>query len=309
MKLPKTCTNRSDFTSNKNPVSYSAHLNHRIQRCHRCLKGTHIIPLAIFKRGQDDFESPRSSSITDRPSPEDVAQAINLIRQQQQEHSSTSSSTNTPSTNFKLTQTSQIVETAMLAAVSGLVYTLSTLLRVEGYVSYLLPLPVIIAALRRPTGGPIPAAKTTIVAFILLFILMGPVRAVSYVLLYGMLAFVLGTCWSLRLPWAVSIPAGAAARIAGYFAYIALSSWVTNENLLALMMSNVHALLDQMSALIGTSGAPSPMTVAITIGSLLFVNSLFYVAMTHVLYSIVLKGLGYELRVPNFMKKMIPSTV
>jgi len=308
MKLPKSCTNRSEFSSNKIHALYSAHLNHRIQISHRYYKDTHIIPLVIPRSGKDDFESPKSSSITDRPSPDDIAQAIDLIRQQQQQQPSTSSST-TPSTRFNLTQTYQIVETAMLAAVSGLAYTVSTLLRVEGYVSYLLPLPVIIAALRKPTGGPIPAAKTTIVAFILLFILMGPVRAVSYVLLYGMLAFVLGTCWSLRLPWAVSIPAGAAARIAGYFAYIALSSWVTNENLLALMMSNVHALLDQMSALIGTSGAPSPLTVAITIGSLLFVNSLFYVAMTHVLYSIVLKGLGYELRVPNFMKKLIPSTL
>ena len=60
---------------------------------------------------------------------------------------------------------------------------------------------------------------------------MGPVRAATYLLVYGVLSLALGLCWAWRLPWAVSVPLGALARIAGYLAYIALSSWVTNENL------------------------------------------------------------------------------
>ena len=62
-------------------------------------------------------------------------------------------------------------------------------------------------------------------------VLMGPVRAATYLLVYGVLSLALGLCWAWRLPWAVSVPLGALARIAGYLAYIALSSWVTNENL------------------------------------------------------------------------------
>jgi hypothetical protein len=54
----------------------------------------------------------------------------------------------------------------MLAAVAGLSYTLATLLKLEGYLSYVLPLPVVLAALR---GGPVAAAKALAVAFILLF--------------------------------------------------------------------------------------------------------------------------------------------
>ena len=53
----------------------------------------------------------------------------------------------------------------MLAAVTGLAYTAGSLLRVESYMAYLLPLPVILSALR---SGPLPALKTLTTACLLL---------------------------------------------------------------------------------------------------------------------------------------------
>ena len=53
----------------------------------------------------------------------------------------------------------------MLAAVTGLAYTLATLLKLEGYLAYHVPLPVVLSALR---GGARAAAKTTATAFLLL---------------------------------------------------------------------------------------------------------------------------------------------
>ena len=54
----------------------------------------------------------------------------------------------------------------MLAAVSGLAYTLATLLKLESYLGYFLPLPVVIAAMR---SGPAAARKTmTTTCFLLL---------------------------------------------------------------------------------------------------------------------------------------------
>ena len=72
---------------------------------------------------------------------------------------------------------------------------------------------------------------------------MGPVRAVTYLLIYGLLSLALGCGWAWRLPWGATVPLAAAVRIGGYMLYIQLSSWVTNENLLALMITNVHSLL------------------------------------------------------------------
>lgn len=59
-----------------------------------------------------------------------------------------------------------LAETAMLAAVSGLGYTLATLLKLDSYLGYFLPLPVIIAAMR---SGPAAARKTvTATCFLLI---------------------------------------------------------------------------------------------------------------------------------------------
>jgi len=59
----------------------------------------------------------------------------------------------------------QLVETAMLAAVTALAYTVGILLRVEAYLAYILPLPVVLAALR---SGPVPAVKTLTTTVLLL---------------------------------------------------------------------------------------------------------------------------------------------
>jgi hypothetical protein len=54
----------------------------------------------------------------------------------------------------------------MLAAVGGLVYTLSTLLKLQAYFGYLLPLPVVVAAMR---NGPAAGRRTmSATAFLLL---------------------------------------------------------------------------------------------------------------------------------------------
>ncbi|KAL4445767.1 hypothetical protein ABPG77_008966 [Micractinium sp. CCAP 211/92] len=191
----------------------------------------------------------------------------------------------------------------MLAAVSALAYTVGNLLRVEAYLAYVLPLPIVLAALR---SGPLAAFKTLTVAVLLLLILMGPVRAVTYLLVYGVLSLALGIAWAWRLPWAVSVPLGALARIGGYMAYIMLSSWVTNENLLMLMVTNVYSLLDQLSVVLGTTGSPPLLAVLVVLCSLLFVNGLMYVMLMHILYAIMLKGMGLKLhRLPRFAERLV----
>ena len=168
------------------------------------------------------------------------------------------------------------MDTAMLAAVSGLSYTLSTLLKLEGYLSYVLPLPIVLSALRSGTKNSI---KCLFVAFLLLFgtfylligvlsswrvlymernlkgighslslcssaaVLMGPVRATTYVLVYGLLSVALGISFRLQLPWLFGIPLCSIARLSGQGLYILLSSWITSENLLYLLISNAQTLL------------------------------------------------------------------
>lgn len=58
----------------------------------------------------------------------------------------------------------RLVETAMLAAVSGLAYALASTMHLEGYLGYFLPLPVILSALR---SGPGAGRKTMTATFFL----------------------------------------------------------------------------------------------------------------------------------------------
>lgn len=58
----------------------------------------------------------------------------------------------------------RLVETAMLAAVSGLAYALASTMHLEGYLGYFLPLPVILSALR---SGPAAGRKTVTATFFL----------------------------------------------------------------------------------------------------------------------------------------------
>ena len=64
---------------------------------------------------------------------------------------------------------------------------------------------------------------------------------------------------------------------------------------------------DQASAFLGTSGAPPPVAVAATIASLLLVNSLFYVFLMHLLYALLLRGMGYATGpLPRFAERLVP---
>lgn len=74
-------------------------------------------------------------------------------------------------------------------------------------------------------------------------VLLGPLRAVSYVLIHGLLAATLASLWRLKANFWLGIVVGAVVRMAGQMAYLVLSSVTMNENLFAIMLSNVYSLL------------------------------------------------------------------
>jgi len=196
-----------------------------------------------------------------------------------------------------------MVETAMLAAVSGLAYLLSTLLRLETSLGYFLPLPVALAALRSGAGA---GWRTMFATATLVVVLLGPLRAVSYVLIHGLTAATLGTLWANQANFWLTAVVGGLVRMAGQIAYLVLSSVTMNENLFAIMLSNVYGMLDQISASIGHSGAPSPTAISSMLFALVLVNSLCYVFLLQVVYRIMLTSMGYRLGpLPSLIRKYL----
>mmetsp|Transcript_37814 Transcript_37814/g.95640 ORF Transcript_37814/g.95640 Transcript_37814/m.95640 type:complete len:304 (-) Transcript_37814:261-1172(-) len=204
---------------------------------------------------------------------------------------------------YPLEKTKIMVETAMLAAVSGLAYLLSTLLRLETSLGYFLPLPVALAALRSGAGA---GWRTMFATATLVVVLLGPLRAVSYVLIHGLTAATLGTLWANQANFWLTAVVGGLVRMAGQIAYLVLSSVTMNENLFAIMLSNVYGMLDQISASIGHSGAPSPTAISSMLFALVLVNSLCYVFLLQVVYRIMLTSMGYRLGpLPSLIRKYL----
>ena len=76
----------------------------------------------------------------------------------------------------------------MLSALTGLLFHLSTLFRLDAYFGALFPLPIVIAA----ANGPKAASRVAVVTSMLLFLISGPLRAVNYYCLHGAMAYSAG---------------------------------------------------------------------------------------------------------------------
>mmetsp|Transcript_5536 Transcript_5536/g.13506 ORF Transcript_5536/g.13506 Transcript_5536/m.13506 type:complete len:294 (+) Transcript_5536:85-966(+) len=194
-----------------------------------------------------------------------------------------------------LKETKRLVEVAMLAAMTGLAYFLASVVKLEGYLGYFLPLPVVMAAMR---WSPSTGWRTVAATCCLIMVLLGPVRMLTYLLMHGFLAGTMGVVWARRLPWATGVLAGAAVRTVGQIGYLAVSSWMMNENLFALLMSNVFSLLDRIlvaagSAMVPTTGALLGVSVL-----LLLINGVIYMFLLNVLYFLLLQRMGYETAMP-----------
>ena len=91
------------------------------------------------------------------------------------------------------TEALKIIETSYLASLSSLLWVALYYLPVGGaLLRLILPLPIILLHLRRGTKT---AFEGLVVQFLLLFIIMGPVRGTLFLFPYGILAFWLGWCW------------------------------------------------------------------------------------------------------------------
>jgi len=74
-------------------------------------------------------------------------------------------------------------------------------------------------------------------------VLLGPIRAVTYFFMHGLLAVSLGTLWHWRAHWGITLVTGSITRLLGTLGYFFVTSWTLNEDLFSLLLSNVYSLL------------------------------------------------------------------
>jgi len=159
--------------------------------------------------------------------------------------------------------TRMVVETAMLAAMTGLSFHLSASFRLETYLGSLFPLPIVVASAR---WGDVAAWRTLLVAFLLLTLLSGPLRASNYACLHGFTGLALGMCWKRKFSWVQSVPISALART----------------------IQQVYALIDQICATLGATFVPNMTAILCVAFVFVILNSLSYTLILHLVYSIAL---------------------
>ena len=183
--------------------------------------------------------------------------------------------------------TRMVVETAMLAAMTGLSFHLSASFRLETYLGSLFPLPIVVASAR---WGDVAAWRTLLVAFLLLTLLSGPLRASNYACLHGFTGLALGMCWKRKFSLGAK-RAYICARsepLASFFFSRDFSLLVIRENVLRLMVQQVYALIDQICATLGATFVPNMTAILCVAFVFVILNSLSYTLILHLVYSIAL---------------------
>ncbi|GAV80223.1 DUF2232 domain-containing protein [Cephalotus follicularis] len=199
-------------------------------------------------------------------------------------------------------KTLRLVECSMFAAVTGLVYFLSNSLNIENYFGCFFSLPIVISSMR---WGVAAGRKTMVATAMLLVVLSGPVKALTYLLTHGLVGFTMGSLWRLGVNWGPSIFLCAVARSMGAVGYVLTSSFLIRENILALITINIHASLTFLFAATGINTVPSMNFIYALFGTLVLLNSAFFVFLLHLLYSMFLTRLGMKasLKLPRWLER------
>ncbi|PON47704.1 membrane protein [Trema orientale] len=201
-------------------------------------------------------------------------------------------------------KTLALVECSMFAALTGLVYFLSNSLAIENYFGCFFSLPIVISSMR----WGIPAGRKTMVATtMLLLVLSGPVKALTYLLKHGLVGYTMGSLWRSGSDWKLSIFLCTIVRALGAVGYVLISSFLIRENILALITINIHASLTFLFTASGVYTVPSMDVIYTIFGILVLLNSGSFMFLLHLLYSVFLTRLGMRalLRMPKWLEKAI----
>lgn len=185
----------------------------------------------------------------------------------------------------------ELVERAVYSACAASLFFFCVALKAEAYLSYFLPLPVILAVFQRGVDA---SWKLVVSTSLLVFTLLGPLKACQYILQHGILGFALGILWNQQQPWSTSIMVGATVRALGMVGTLVIASYLVSENLFNVLVAQVVALLDQCGPAMGMAGSPPLAAVGATLVVLLFINGISYCFILHIFCSLILNSMGFK---------------
>ena len=193
------------------------------------------------------------------------------------------------------TEALNIVETSYLASLSSLLWVALYYLPIGGaLLRLILPLPIIILHLRRGTKT---ALEGLLIQFLLLFIIMGPIRGTLFLFPYGILAFWLGWSWLKEKNWRISLTIGVIIGSLGFFLRVIALSTLVGDNLWVLITRASYGLIEKIIGLLNLPFSPSILSIQFCAILLIIFQEIIYVLTVHVVaYSLFPR---FKLTIPN----------
>ena len=193
------------------------------------------------------------------------------------------------------TEALNIVETSYLASLSSLLWVALYYLPIGGaLLRLILPLPMILLHLRRGTKS---ALEGLLIQFLLLFIIMGPVRGTLFLFPYGILAFWLGWAWLNEKTWKHSLNIGVIIGTFGFSVRVIALSILVGDNLWVLITRASYGLIEKIIGLFNLPFSPSILSIQFGAILLIIFQEIVYVLTVHVVaYSLFPR---FKLTIPN----------
>jgi uncharacterized protein YybS (DUF2232 family) len=188
-----------------------------------------------------------------------------------------------------------MVETAFLASTSALLWILNFYFPIGPIFRMMFAMPTAIAYLR---WGRRASWMTATVASLLLGVLMGPPRALQFLIPYGFLGVLLGGLWRAKAGWAASFGWGVLLTNIGVFFQTVLLSLLSGTNFWIYLNQQVRGLINWVFEKLGILIDPSLEAVQVVGVAIITVQSLGYLLLVHLVALLLMERLGHPIPDP-----------
>jgi uncharacterized protein YybS (DUF2232 family) len=196
-----------------------------------------------------------------------------------------------------------LVETAFLSSAACLIWLINSYFLGGQALKPFLAMPIILVYLR---WGKRAGWMAVVVSSLLLSVLMGPTRSVLFAMPYGLIGIQLGSFWRRGIGWGWSILTGAILDCSGFFFRFWLTSVMLGEDLWGLFMARATDILNWGLERLGILAEPNILSVQMAAVSLLFINSLLSLLITHLMALLLFERIGGPIpRPPRWLEDML----
>ena len=187
-----------------------------------------------------------------------------------------------------------LVETAFLASTTSLLYLLNYYLPVMPFGTFF----AVPTALIYMRWGNRAGWLTAFVSGLLLFVLMGPIRSILFVIPYGIMGVQLGACWQRRTSWLTSISLGALLDSVGVYFRLWLTSVLLGEDVWMYLMVRISDFAEWLFVQLGILAEPNLLTIQILTLASILIGKFIDISGTHLVTLWLFERLGNPIPKP-----------